>query len=53
MAAIFMGKIRKWNDPLLVHSNPEIRLPDKDIYVVSRLDSSGTIYIWTDYLSKG
>ena len=52
LAGIFMGKIKRWNDPILVRANPSVRLPDKDIYVVSRLDSSGTTYIWTDYLSK-
>ena len=52
LAGIFMGKITKWNDPILVRANPNNRLPDKNIYVVSRLDSSGTTYIWTDYLSK-
>ncbi len=52
LAGIFMGKIKKWNDPILMRSNPQIQLPDKEIYVVSRLDSSGTTYIWTDYLSK-
>ena len=52
LAWIFMGKIKRWNDPILVRANPSVRLPDKDIYVVSRLDSSGTTYIWTDYLSK-
>jgi phosphate transport system substrate-binding protein len=52
LAGIFMGRIKKWDDPILVRANPNVRLPDKEIYVVSRLDSSGTTYIWTDYLSK-
>ena len=52
LAGIFIGKIKRWNDPILIRTNPGVRLPDKEIYVVSRLDSSGTTYIWTDYLSK-
>ena len=52
LADIFLGKIQKWNDPALVALNPPLALPDKPIAVVHRLDSSGTTYVWTDYLSK-
>jgi phosphate transport system substrate-binding protein len=52
LAGIFLGKIRKWNDPELTHANPRLQLPDHEIDVVVRLDSSGTTYVWTDYLSK-
>jgi phosphate transport system substrate-binding protein len=52
LAGIFLGKIKKWNDPLLVKANPGVPLPANDILVVHRSDGSGTTYIWTDYLSK-
>ncbi|MGE5248863.1 MAG: phosphate ABC transporter substrate-binding protein PstS, partial [Bacteroidota bacterium] len=52
IAEIFLGKITKWNDPVLTAANPDIQLPDQDIIVVHRSDGSGTTYIFTDYLSK-
>jgi phosphate transport system substrate-binding protein len=48
---IFLGKITKWNDPAIKKSNPNLALPNKDIIVVHRSDSSGTSFIFTDYLS--
>jgi phosphate transport system substrate-binding protein len=51
LAGIFLGKIRKWNDPVLRRANRGIRLPDLDIVVVHRAEGSGTSYAWTDYLS--
>jgi phosphate transport system substrate-binding protein len=51
IADIFLGKIKKWNDPAIKNLNPEIQLPDKDILVVHRSDGSGTTYVWTGYLS--
>lgn len=51
-ADIFLGKITKWNDPILQQANPDLKLPNKDIIVVHRSDGSGTTYIFTDYLSK-
>lgn len=52
LADIFLGKITKWNDPRLAKANPGVKLPDTDITVVHRSESSGTTYIFTDYLSK-
>jgi phosphate transport system substrate-binding protein len=49
---IYLGKIKKWNDPAIVALNPKIKLPDTDIAVVRRADGSGTTFIWTNYLSK-
>ena len=48
---IFLGKIKKWNDPLLVKANPGVKLPDAPINVIVRADSSGTTYIFTNHLS--
>jgi phosphate transport system substrate-binding protein len=52
IAGIYLGQIKKWNDPKLTALNPGVKLPDQDIVVVHRSDGSGTTYIWTDYLSK-
>ena len=51
LADIFLGKIKKWNDPRLAALNPGVALPSLDILVVHRSDGSGTTFIWTDYLS--
>ena len=52
IAGIFLGKVTKWNDPLITGANKGVNLPGNDIVVVHRSDGSGTTYIWTDYLSK-
>jgi len=52
IAGIFLGQIKKWNDPKITALNPGATLPDQEILVVHRSDGSGTTYIWTDYLSK-
>jgi phosphate transport system substrate-binding protein len=52
LADIFLGKVKKWNDPALVKLNPSVKLPGTDITVVHRSDGSGTTYIWVDFLAK-
>ena len=52
LADIFLGNIKKWNDPALKKLNPQCALPDREIVVVRRADGSGTTFIWADYLSK-
>ena len=47
---IYLGKIKKWNDPKIAKENSGANLPDKDITVVFRTDGSGTTYIFSDYL---
>jgi phosphate transport system substrate-binding protein len=46
---IFLGKIRRWDDPKIVAANPRLRLPALDITVVARSDSSGTTYAFTTH----
>ena len=48
---IFLGKIKKWNDPKIAASNPGVTLPDMPISVVVRSDSSGTTFVFTKHLS--
>ena len=52
IAGIFLGEIKKWNDPKIAALNSGVSLPDQEIVVVHRSDGSGTTFIWTDYLSK-
>ncbi len=48
--AIFLGDVKKWNDPKIAAMNASVKLPDADITVVHRSDGSGTTAIFTDYL---
>lgn len=52
IADIYLGKIKKWNDPKLKADNPNAALPDADILPIYRADSSGTSAVFTDFLSK-
>ena len=52
IADIFLGKIKKWNDPKIMALNPGVDLPNSAILVAHRSDGSGTTYIFTNYLCK-
>ncbi|MBD8531114.1 MULTISPECIES: phosphate ABC transporter substrate-binding protein PstS [unclassified Massilia] len=52
LADIFLGKITKWNAQPIAALNPGVKLPAEDITVVHRADSSGTTFLFTDYLAK-
>lgn len=49
---IYTGEIKKWNDPAIAALNPGVTLPSSDIAIVYRSDSSGTTFVFTDFLSK-
>ncbi|MCM2374235.1 phosphate ABC transporter substrate-binding protein PstS [Aporhodopirellula aestuarii] len=48
---ILLGKITNWQDPAIVKTNADIDLPDLDITVARRADSSGTTFVFTQHLS--
>ena len=48
---IFLGKITRWNDPAITSANPDSKLPDLEITVITRRDSSGTTFVFTRHLS--
>jgi phosphate ABC transporter phosphate-binding protein len=52
LGKVFTGAIKKWNDPAIAALNPGTTLPSSDIAIVYRSDSSGTTYVFTDYLGK-
>lgn len=52
LAGIYLGKIRRWNDPEIRNSNKGVALPDAEIVVIHRSDGSGTTWVWSDFLSR-
>jgi phosphate transport system substrate-binding protein len=52
LAGIFLGRIAKWNAPEIAALNPGVTLPSSNITVVHRSDSSGTTFLWSDFLSR-
>jgi phosphate transport system substrate-binding protein len=52
IAGVFLGTVKKWNDPAIASVNEGVTLPGSDITVVHRSDGSGTSFVFTDYLSK-
>jgi len=52
LAGIFLGQITNWNDSAIAALNPGVSFPNEAITVVHRADSSGTSYIFTNYLSE-
>lgn len=51
LAAIYLGRATRWNDPVIQRSNDDVKLPDLPIVVVHRSDGSGTTWVWSDFLS--
>jgi len=49
---IYLGKVKKWNDPAIAKLNPGVKLPDQEIAPIYRSDGSGTTFLFTNYLSK-
>lgn len=52
LADIFLGKIKKWDDPAIRALNAGVNLPAAPISVIHRSDGSGTTFNWANYLSK-
>ena len=52
LADLYLGNIKKWNDPAIAAVNPGVTLPDVAVTIVHRSDGSGTTFNWVNYLSK-
>ncbi|MFL6038058.1 MAG: phosphate ABC transporter substrate-binding protein PstS [Gaiellaceae bacterium] len=52
VANIFLGKIKRWNDPAIKKLNKGKKLPDLQITTIHRSDNSGTSYNLTEYLNS-
>jgi phosphate transport system substrate-binding protein len=50
-SGIFLGSIKRWNDPAISETNAGAKLPDLPINVVVRADSSGTSFVFSQHLS--
>jgi phosphate transport system substrate-binding protein len=51
LADIFLGKIKKWNDPAIAALNSGVNLPATGITVAHRSDESGTTKLFTTFLA--
>jgi phosphate transport system substrate-binding protein len=51
IAAIYLGKITRWNDPRIAAINPDLRLPGLAVVPIFRAGTSGTNFVFTSYLS--
>jgi len=51
ICGIYLGTIKRWDDPKIKALNPGIVLPSRQIVPVFRSDGSGTTAIFTHYLS--
>src|SRR5690349_18360929 len=45
LAQIYLGEVKKWNDPAIAKVNEGVKLPDQNITVVHRSDGSGTTFL--------
>lgn len=52
LGQIYAGCVKMWDDNAIASLNPGVHLPHSTIVTVFRLDSSGTTFAFTDYLSK-
>jgi phosphate transport system substrate-binding protein len=52
LGAIYLGKITRWNDPLLAGLNRGIELPDSEITVIHRSDWGASTEVFRDYLAR-
>lgn len=51
IAKIYLGEIKKWDDPAIAKLNPNTKLPSQAIVPVRRSDGSGTTYNFVYYLA--
>jgi phosphate transport system substrate-binding protein len=51
IADIYLGKVKKWNDPAIAKQNAGLSLPSSNITVVHRSDESGTTKGFTQFLA--
>jgi len=50
-AGMFLGRVKRWNDPVIAEANPGVTLPDLPVNLVVRADSSGTSFVFSKHLS--
>src|SRR5262245_52900962 len=48
---VFAGRVRNWSDPRIRADNAGLNLPNRNIAIVARQESSGTTFAFTNHLS--
>jgi len=51
VANMFLGKVKKWNDPSIAKQNSGVKLPSTAVTVCHRSDESGTTKLFTSFLA--
>ena len=52
IAAMYLGRVKAWNDPAVRKLNPGVSLPPTAVKPIYRSDASGDTYAFTDFLSR-
>lgn len=52
LSGLFLGTIKKWNDPAIAENNPGLTLPDVDVLVIHRDEESALQDLFPAYLAK-
>ena len=52
IARIYLGEVKKWDDPAIAKLNPNAKLPSQAIVPVRRSDGSGTTFNFVYYLAE-
>jgi len=52
ISEIYNGKIQYWDNPKIIHLNPDLKIPHHRIITIHRADGSGTTFNFTYYLSQ-
>ena len=52
VADVFRGVVRRWDDPRVRETNPNVTMPAQPITVVHRADGSGTSATFTTFLAR-
>lgn len=51
VTGIFLGTVKKWNDPVIAKDNAGVTLPNLPINVAKRSDGSGTTFVFSKHLA--
>lgn len=52
LAAIYLGRVTRWSDPMIVAQNPGTTLGDEPIVALHRGDGSGSTFTFSNYVSR-
>jgi phosphate transport system substrate-binding protein len=52
LAAIYLGRVTRWSDPMIVAQNPAVSLSNAPIIAVHRSDGSGSTFTFSNFMSR-